>query len=221
MTAPPSRQPLTRDRVLQAAIALADRDGLAALTMRSLAEALSVKPMAVYHHVAGKDEILDGIVDSVFGQIEQPIPGNPWRTEITRMAHSARTVLVQHSWVIALLESRPMPGPATLRHHDAVLGTFLGDGFSLASTAHAYALLDSFLYGYAVQEASLPFTAETSEATAEAMLAAIPPDAYPHFLVFARDYAMRPGYDFRDEFAIGLDATLDAIASMKPERITP
>lgn len=211
---PPTRQPLNRERILQAAIALADRDGLGALTMRALADALSVKPMAVYHHLSGKDEILDGIVDTIVAMIALPVPGQPWRAEITRMAESTRAVLVPHSWVITLLESRRAPGPATLTHHDAVIGTFREAGFSPAATAHAFALLDSFLYGYALQEAALPFTTETSEELATTILEAIPADTWPHFRGFVRDHVLQPGYDFRDEFGIGLRAILDAIAVM-------
>src|SRR6478672_1199360 len=120
-----TRGRLSRDKVLRAALDVADAHGVAGLTIRSLADALGVKPMSVYHHVANKDEILDGIVDLVFSEIELPTIGADWRQEMRRRAHSARAVLRRHPWAIGLLESRTAPGPATLRHHDVVLGTLL------------------------------------------------------------------------------------------------
>jgi AcrR family transcriptional regulator len=136
----------------------ADRAGIGALTIRSLARELGVKPMSLYHHVAGKGEILDGIVDLVFSEIDLPAPGGDWQAEMRRRAASARRALGRHRWAIGLLESRANPGPATLRHHDATIGTLRAAGFSVAATAHAYALLDSYVYGFALQEASLPFS---------------------------------------------------------------
>ena len=153
------RVPLSRERVLRGAIAVADAAGVGALTIRSLAQHLGVKPMSVYYYVANKDEILDGIVDLVFSEIDLPSPGGDWRSEMRRRAISARRVLRRHPWAIGLLESRKTPGPATLRHHDAVIGTLREAGFSVEMTAHAYALLDSYVYGFALQEAALPFTA--------------------------------------------------------------
>ncbi len=129
--------------------------------MRSLACELGVKPMSLYHYVASKDEILDGIVDLIFGEIDLPSPGGDWRAQLHRRAVSARRALRRHPWAIGLMESRANPGPATLRHHDATLATLRGAGFSVAMTAHAYALLDSYTYGFALQEAALPFNAET------------------------------------------------------------
>ena len=135
---PGGRRPgLSRERVLRAAVAVADAGGITGLTIRSLAQELGVKPMSVYYHVANKDEILDGIVDIVFSEIELPTIGGDWRAEMRRRAHSARTALRHHRWAIGLLESRTAPGPATLRHHDAVLGTLLAAGFSREMTAHA------------------------------------------------------------------------------------
>jgi len=137
------RVPLSRDRVLRGALAVADSGGLGSLTIRSLAHELGVKPMSVYHYVANKDEIVDGIVDLVFSEIDLPTTGGDWRTEIRRRATSARAVLRRHSWAIGLMESRTSPGPATLRHHDAVIATLRSAGFSHELTAHAYALLDA------------------------------------------------------------------------------
>ena len=126
------RVPLSRDRVLEAAVAVADAGGVGALTIRSLADKLGVKPMSVYHYVANKDEILDAIVDIVFAEIELPRAGGDWRAEMRRRANSARSVLRRHPWAIALLQARTSPGPATLRHHDAFLGTLRAAGFRSA-----------------------------------------------------------------------------------------
>lgn len=208
----PGRTPLSRDRVLRAAVAVADRGGLHALTIRSLAGELGVKPMAVYHHVAGKEDILDGIVDLVFAEIDLPEPGGDWRTQIRRRAASARRVLTRHPWAIALLESRTSPGPATLRHHDATIGTLRAAGFSVPMTAHAYALLDSYVYGFAVQEAALPVPRDQIVAeVAEPIVRRLPAGEYPHLTELATEHFLRPGYDFGDEFDFGLNLILDAL----------
>jgi AcrR family transcriptional regulator len=207
--------PLTRERVLEAAVELADAGGIAALTIRSLAEKLDVKPMSVYHHVANKDEILDGIVDGVFAEIDLPEAGGDWRDQIRRRSNSARRVLRRHSWAIALMESRSTPGAASLRHHDAVLGCLRAAGFSVELTAHAYALLDSYVYGFAVQEAALPFEGtDTAGAVAEAIVAHMPQGAYPHLVEMAAEHITKPGYDFGNEFEFGLGLILDSLSNL-------
>jgi AcrR family transcriptional regulator len=200
--------------VLRGAVTVADAGGIAALTIRSLAAELGVKPMAVYHHVANKDEILDGIVDLVFSEIELPTVGGDWAEELTRRAHSARRVLRRHPWAVPLLESRTSPGPATLQHHDAVLGTLRAAGFSRALTAHAYALIDAYVYGFAVQEASLPFEGPDGVGeVAGPIVELMSTGAYPHMVEMATEYYVRPGYDFSDEFGFGLDLVLDGLRS--------
>src|SRR3954447_25534034 len=149
------RARLTRDRVLRGALSVADARGLGSLTIRSLAQELDVKPMSVYYHVASKEEILDALVDIVFSEIQLPVPGREWRSELRRRADSARRVLARHRWAIGLLESRRRRGPANLRHHDTVIATLREAGFSAEMTAHAYALIDSYVYGFALQEAAL------------------------------------------------------------------
>ena len=211
--APIERVPLSRERVLTAAVALADTTGLGALTIRSLANELGVKPMALYYHVANKEQILDGIVDLVFAEIKLPTVGGEWRAELTRRAHSARQALRRHSWAIGLLESRTNPGPATLRHHDAVLGTLRAAGFSIPLTAHAYALLDSYVYGFALQEASLPFEGpDTVADIAEPMMEHFSTGEYPHLVAMSAEFFLQPGYDFGNEFEFGLDVILDGLA---------
>jgi AcrR family transcriptional regulator len=209
------RPRLSRERVLWGAVAVADAGGIDSLTIRSLSQSLGVKPMSVYYYVANKDEILDGIVDLVFSEIELPTPGGDWRTEIRRRAGSARRVLRAHPWAIGLMESRTSPGPATLRHHDAVIATLRAAGFSPQLTAHAYALLDSYTYGFALQEVGLPFDGSDAVAdVAEPIMERFSTGEYPHLVEMATDYYLRPGYDFGDEFEWGLNLILDALTGM-------
>ena len=171
--------------------------------------------MSVYHHVANKDEILDALVDLVFAEIELPVPGRAWRPEMQRRARSAREVLARHRWAIGLLESRTTPGPANLRHHDTVLATLLEAGFSAAATAHAYALLDSYVYGFALQEAALPFEGpESVGEVAEPIMELMAAGEYPRLVEMATSYYLQPGYDFADEFQFGLDLILDGLEKL-------
>jgi len=207
-----ARGRLTRERVLRAALVVADSGGLGSLTIRSLARELDVKPMSVYHHVANKGEILDALVDAVFGEIALPTPGGDWRTELERRAHSARAALGRHRWAIGLLESRISPGPANLRHHDTVIATLRRAGFSAEMTAHAYALLDSYVYGFALQEAALPFEGPDSVGeVAEPIMDLMSSGEYPSLMNMATSYYLQPGYDFAEEFTFGLELVLDGI----------
>lgn len=211
------RVPLSRERVLSAALAVADAGGVSGLTIRSLAQHLSVQPMAPYYHVASKKEILDGILDLVFSEIEPPTPGGDWRIELTRRAHSARRALRRHPWAIVILQSGTAPGPATLRHHNAVIGTLREAGFSVAMTAHAYALLDSYIYGFALSEAALPINGpETVAEVAESMVAEHPLDDYPYLAEFSTEHILKPDYDFGSEFDFGLEVILDGLARSIP-----
>lgn len=210
------RVPLSRDRVLRTAVAIADAKGNSALTMRSLAHELGVKPMALYHHVANKEEILDGIIDLVFGEIDLPPTDSHWRLAIRHRAIAARRVLSHHAWAIPLMESRTNPGPATLRQHDAVIGTFRRAGFSVQLTAHAYSLLDSYVYGFSLQESvSLPFDKVTAPELAGKILSQFPSDEYPHLAELAIEHILKPGYDYGEEFEFGLDIVLDGLESLR------
>lgn len=209
-----TRPALTADRVLRAALDLADRIGVDALTIRRLADELGVKPMTIYHHVPSKEAILDGMVDLVFAEIEAPTPDEPWREALRRRALSVRTVLRQHPWAPPLMESRTTPGPATLAHHEAVLACMRAGGLSLQLTAHAAAVLDSYLYGFALQEANLPFGgSEQLGELAEAIVDAMPADAYPRMVEFTRDHVLQPGYSFGASFEFGLELLLDGLAA--------
>jgi AcrR family transcriptional regulator len=206
------RAPLSRQRVLGAAVALADRGGVASLSMRRLAQELGVEAMSLYHHVANKEEILDGIVDMVFSEIELPSGEIGWKEAMRRRAVSTRDALRRHPWATLLMESRTRPGAANLRHHDAVLGVLRGAGFSVELAAHAYSLLDSYIYGFASQEAALPFqTGEEAETVAATIMERFAPSELPHLTEIAVEHVLRPGYVYGDEFAYGLDLILDGL----------
>lgn len=206
-------EPLTRERVLTGAVDLADRIGVDPLTIRKLADHLGTKPMTLYHHVPNKAAILDGMVDLVFAEIDLPSRELPWREALRRRCVSARRVLRRHPWAVPLMESRTSPGPATLEHHDAVLGCLMEGGLPTPVVAHAYAVVDAFVYGFAVQEASLPAGGATEEfaEVAQDVASALPPDAYPHLARFTAEHVLQPGYDFGDSFDVGLDLVLDGI----------
>jgi AcrR family transcriptional regulator len=210
------RPALSRDRVLAAAVALADEIGIDALSMRRLGESLGVEAMSLYNHVAGKEALLDGMIDAVFAEIDLPTADAGWRAAMRQRAISVRAVLRRHRWAIGLMESRTSPGPATLAHHDAVIGVLRAGGFTVAQTAHAFSLLDSYIYGFALQEKGLPF--EGPEQTAEvaaAMFADFPVDRYPHFVELATQHVLQPGYDHGDEFEFGLDVVLDGLERLR------
>jgi AcrR family transcriptional regulator len=207
-----SRVPLNRDRVLRAALALADEAGIEALTMRKLGQALGVEAMSLYNHVANKDDVLDGLVDIVFGEINLHCDGGDWKTAMRQRAISAREVLGRHRWAIGLMESRTHPGPANLRHHDSVLRCLRTAGFSVAMAAHAYSALDSYIYGFALQQTSLPFdTAEQAAEVAETILAQFPLNDLPHLAEIATQHVLKPGYSYAAEFEFGLDLILDGL----------
>jgi AcrR family transcriptional regulator len=207
-----ARASLSKDAVIVGAVALADRIGSQSRTIRKLATELGVKPMAIYHHVAGKDEIIDGMIDLVFAQMEIPPDGPGWRDALRVRALSARRVLVGHPWAVPLLETRTVPGPASLRHHDAVLRCLRRAGFSPELVGHAYAVLDAFIFGFALEEAGLPFDAGDNPAEmAGSVLDALPPDAYPDLVAFTRERVLQPDYSYAAEFEYGLDLILDGL----------
>ena len=196
------RSPLTKDRVLQAAIDLVDREGLGALTMRRLGADLGFEAMSLYKHVANKEEILDGMVELIVGQIAIPDPGADWREAMRQRAISAREVLTKHSWVIALLEARGSSGPIALRYRNAILGNLMSAGLPIEDAAHAFWLLDCYIYGQVIQETSM-----ASEPTAPDQTTM---SEYPH-LIAVYEHAQTFGYTFDGEFEFGLDLVLDGL----------
>jgi AcrR family transcriptional regulator len=208
----PRRVPLSRERVLDAAIKLADQGGLESLSMRKLGQELGVEAMALYYHFANKDEVIDGIVDIVFSEVDLPASGADWKTAMRRRAVSLRDVLLRHRWAIGLMEARRNAGPANLRHHDAVIGSLRAGGLEMDLAAHAYSLLDSYIYGFALTKMNLPFdTAEEVADVAQTMLDPFPVGEYPFLVEIFTEHVMKPGYDYGDEFEYGLDIVLDGL----------
>lgn len=207
---------LSRDRVLAGAVALADKIGVEPLTIRKLADALRSKPMTLYSYVDNKDDILDGMVDIVFDEIDPPPTDLPWRPALRHRCISAREVLRRHPWAVPLMESRTSPGPRTLRHHDAVLGCLRTGGLPTPVVAHAYAIVDAFVYGFAMQEASLPGSGVGDEwnVVANDIAAQLPADPLPHLAAFTAEHVLQPDYDFSDSFEVGLDLVLDGIEQL-------
>ncbi len=203
---------LNRDRVVRSALALADAGGIEALSMRKLAGSLRVEAMSLYNHVANKEDLLDGMVDIVFGEIGLPPGGIGWKTAMRQRAISALAVLERHPWATSLMESRTNPGPATLEHHDAVIRSLRMDGFSLELAAHAYSALDSYVYGFALQQRVAPLdTPEQAAAAAKHLLRQLPEDRYPHLAELTVEHVLKPGYAYADEFEFGLDLILDGL----------
>jgi AcrR family transcriptional regulator len=203
---------LTRERVLEAAISLADAGGIERLTMRRLGDELGVEAMSLYRHVANKGDLLNGMVDAVFAEVELPSHTDHWKTALRKRSTSLRGMLKRHPWANGLMDSAATPGSATLRHHDRVLGTFRNAGFSISMTAHALAVLDSYIYGFAKQDRALPFdTEEEAAAMGEVFLRHLPANDYPYLHEFTTRHVLQPGYSFGKEFESGLDLVLDAL----------
>lgn len=206
-----TRPPLNTERVLRAAVHLADREGLEALTMRRLGAELGVEAMSLYKHVANKEAILDGIVELVIGEIEIPSAGSDWKEAMRRRAISAREVLSRHSWAIGLMEARGSMGPTTLRYVDAILTNLRSAGFSIENAAHAFSLLDSYVYGHVIQETSWPInTPEEATESTRSILDQTTTGEYPHLAEIA-EHALRFEFSFDSEFEFGLDLILDAL----------
>jgi AcrR family transcriptional regulator len=210
------RIPLSRDRVLSAAVTLADQEGIDSLSMRKLAQEFGVVPMALYKHVANKDDMLDGMVDVIFSEIVLPPNGTDWKTGMRQRAISARQVLARHRWAIGLTESRMKPGATNLRHHDSVVGCLREAGFSIEMAIHAYSALDSYIYGFALQEQTLPFDhPEDVGEVAEVMLSQFPADEYPYLKETIAELIDKSGWKYADEFEFGLDLILDGLEKLR------
>ncbi len=204
---------LSRDLILKTAAEIADRDGIKSLTMRKLAQALSVEAMSIYHHVANKNDLQDGMINLVFAEMELPSRAVHWKSALRTRAISAHQILIRHPWAIGLeLGIGTVPGPATLQHHNAVLGYLREGGFSLSATAHAYSVLDSYIYGFALNEINLPFkTADDVVDIAASMMAQMVNNPYPYMAEMITQHALQPEYAYTDEFEIGLELILDGL----------
>lgn len=216
------RVQLSKERVLDAAVELADRDGFEALTMRKLADELGVGAMSLYYYVPNKDELLDGMIEIVFSEIESPTNGTDWRDAIRRRANSGREALARHRWANGLMESRVHPGPESLRLHNDVLGCLREAGFSIELAIHANSVLDAYIYGFALQEKTVPFDSpdeltdvideQVRHAVEDQDMAAFA-DAYPHLAEIVVGHIATSGFDFGEEFAYGLELILDGLAA--------
>ncbi|MDR7251563.1 AcrR family transcriptional regulator [Nocardioides sp. BE266] len=205
-----SRPPLSSERVIDAASRVADAGGLAGVSMRTVGRELGVEAMSLYHHVASKDALLDGLADWIFARIETPTVGGAWREQMEARARSARAVLAAHPWGLGLIESRRSPGPANLHHHDAVLGCLRTAGFSVALAAHAFSVLDAYVYGFVLTEVNLPFQpGEPAEDFVEGL--GLVMAEHPHLAEMVAEQIVGRDYAYGDEFDYGLALVLDGL----------
>jgi AcrR family transcriptional regulator len=202
------RVPLSRERVLRAAVAVADQSGIDSLTMRRLGQELGVEAMSLYNHVSNKDAILDGVVDLVLSDIEVPPTGTHWKTAMRQRAISAHEVLLTHPWAAMLIMSRFNIGPGMTRYLDATLGRLREGGFSITGALDAWNTLDSHLYGFTLQELNLPFEVEQTQQVSADVLGQLPADEYPHVVEVITEI-MQSGR--KEDFEFGLDLILDGL----------
>ena len=207
-----NRAPVNQERTLSVALAVADSEGIEAVTMRRLARELGVEAASLYHHVRGKAEILDGLVEAVAGRIELPDPSPNWRRYITRRAHNTRATLREHPWAVSLMASRTRPGTATLRLLETGIRSFRQGGFSVVLAAHAVSTVDSYVHGFVLQEVNLPFRDESQlAAMIGQIMESFPASEFPYLFELTLEHVLQPGYDYGDEFEYGLDLILDGL----------
>jgi len=216
-TAPP-REPLSRDRILRTAVALADEGGVESLSMRKIAVELGVVPMALYKHVSNKDEMLDGMVDVVVGEIDPPLPDADWKTTIRERVLSARRALLRHPWASQVIESRTDPTPTVIEYMDSMIGIFRAGGFSIDVTHHAMHAMGSRLLGFSQElfDDTSGASAEIEELQRQWMA-----ERYPHIteMVAAISHddesVVGSGCDDQFEFEFALDLTLDGLERLR------
>jgi AcrR family transcriptional regulator len=210
-----NRAPLNLERTLRVALAVADAEGLDAVTMRRLARELDVEAASLYHYVNGKNQILDGLVDLVAAEIEPPTRSTNWRTAIPQRAHNTRASLRRHPWAVSLMASRTSPGSATLGLLETGIRCFREGGFSVRQAAHAISVVDSYVHGFVLQEVNLPFRDETELADmTEAIMQTFPAAEFPYLFELTVEYVLQPGYDYGNEFDSGLKVVLDGLAEL-------
>jgi AcrR family transcriptional regulator len=213
-----TRAPLSRERVLETAVAFADRHGLHALSMRKLADELGVAAMSLYHYFPNKLALVDGMIDVVFGEIEAPSLDVDWKTAMRRRAVSTRDALNRHRWAVGQMEGRSSHGPANLRLHDSVLGCLRAAGFSLEMTVHAYSAQDAYIYGFALQQADMtPETSDDFAAVAEQQMETYKEVLadYPNLVEVVGGHVAKAGYDYAAEFRFGLDLILEGLDRLR------
>jgi AcrR family transcriptional regulator len=219
----PRRALLNRDRVLRAAVTLADKAGIDAVSMRNLAQELGVVPMALYKHVANKEELIDGMVDVVVGEIDPPVPEGEWESAVRQRILSARRALLRHPWAFRVIASRTSPTPAVLAYTDSMIGMFRAGGFSVELTHHVMHALGRRMWGitWELFDDSPSLDAEAQEATRNEMAG-----RYPHIaevaLTVTHDGASAPATrcDEQFEFEFALDLLLDGFERLRQQRWT-
>jgi AcrR family transcriptional regulator len=210
-----SSAPLNRERTLEIALQVADGEGIDAVTMRRLARELGVEAASLYHHVNGKDEILDGLVEAVAAEIELPQASSDWRGAIGERARNTRAGLRGHPWAVSLMASRTTPGPSTLRLLEAGIRCFREGGFSVVQAAHAVSAVDSYVHGFVLQEVNLPFRDESELAAMTAtIMQAFPASEFPYLFEMTVEHVLQPGYDYGSEFDSGLQVVVDGVAGL-------
>lgn len=210
------RPGLHRNAVLAAAVALADREGIEALSMRSLAEALGVKAMSLYNHVSNKEDLLDGMVEIVVSEISLPKPNHDWRAEMRKRILSAHSMLLDHPWATGLIVSRANVGPVMLRYVDATIGCLRAAGFSVPAADHAWNAIDSYLYGFTLQKLNFPFAPEEYAEVAASFLDRIPAEEYPHLREMTIEVIGRR-HDGLHSIEFGLDLLLDGLDRLRDQ----
>jgi AcrR family transcriptional regulator len=183
--------------------------------MRKLGQELQVEAMSLYNHVANKDDILDGIVDLVFGEIALPSGSGDWKLAMRKRAISAHEALLRHPWAPSLMQSRTRPGPATMKHHDSVLGSLRRAGFTLVLAAHAVSVIDGYVYGFALQQINIPLQSTEQVAIVGENILRQLAGSYPYLAEMITDHALMPGYDYSEEFEFGLDLILDGLDRLR------
>jgi AcrR family transcriptional regulator len=210
------RVTLSPERIVEAAVRVADVRGIAGVSMRNVAAELDVEAMSLYHHIADKESLLNALADWAFIQIDAPITTQPWRSEMEQRARSARQVLGSHPWALGLLSSRRSPGLALMHHHEAVLACLRASGFSLRLALHAFSVLDAYVFGFVLTEVNLPFEgAEDAATMGNELVEVLAPDAFPNMLEVIQTRVMGGSYDYGDEFEVGLRLILDGLARAK------
>jgi AcrR family transcriptional regulator len=208
------RAPLSRERVLRVALRIADRGGIASVSMRKVAQALSVEAMSLYNHVANKEEMLDGLVDLVVGEIEVPPAGGDWRVAMRTRAASAHAVLMQHPWATTLLLSRANMGPHMLRYVDSTIGCLRQAGFSYAMVDRAWNAIDAYVYGFTLQKLSFPFAPSEYAPTAKQFLHLIPAEQFPYLNELSQE-VIAGRHDAVHDLGLGLELLLEGLERMR------
>lgn len=210
------RNTLTHEKLVAAAFQLVDQEGIGAFTIRELAGRLQVRPMSIYHYASSKDDLLDYLVDAVFNEVYLPEAHGNWREELTRRSRSMRDTLARHRWALAVMETRAHPGPATLTNHEAVLDVLRTSGFSLEAAAHAYAILDAFVYGFALQEAMLETVGVPTNSAR--VMRGMDLRGFPRVAEMAAAYATADVYPLKDTFDVGLEIVMDGVQRLIPAK---